>query len=50
MNNSPDRRPLRKGYTGSWASSQWFPLSSPGAKTTEDLAAKGGTICRNFVT
>ena len=44
MNNRPYRRPLRIQYSGSCASSQWFPLSSPGAstsaKTQENLAAK----------
>ena len=44
MKNSPQRRPLRIQYSGSWASTQWFPLSSPSAstsaKTPENLAAK----------
>jgi len=52
MNNSPYRRPLRIWYSGSWASSYWFPLSSPGAstsaKTPENLVAKIGTICQSL--
>jgi len=52
MNNSLDRRPLRISYTVSWTSSQCLPLPSPGAsssaKTPENLAAKGSTICRTL--